>query len=319
MPINIFAYQHGIYPRSESVVSATRSLDRGRVDTKAVADAFEQDQARFVRVQQQAGVDFFSDGLIRWQDIFRPFSEAGGPMRSAPLVRWFDTNTFFRAPDLAQGTAPAPSEASIIPASTVPRPAVVSLPSPYMFSRAARVGSRDRNTVMVEVAERMLAPAIKAAAAAGCRLVHLEEPWLTYFGIENGAWIPFREALSSLRTNGVSVILHCYFGDAARFLAQLRGLPVDGIGVDLVETDVSALGTNWDKDLLLGCINGRSSNVESLESTVELARRVADTVRPRNLYLSSTCELGFLPTNVAEHKVQRLGEAAQRLKEPVSV
>ena len=319
MPINIFAYQHGLYPRSERVVAATRSLDRGRVDSGAVDEAFQGDQARFVEVQQQAGVDFFSDGLIRWQDIFRPLSEAGGPMRSAPLVRWFDTNTFFRAPDLSQaGAAPSPAGA-IVPDRTVPRPAVLSLPSPYMFSRAARVGSRDRNGVMVDVAERMLAPAIKAAADAGCRLVHLEEPWLAYFGIESGAWAPFKEALSSVRTPGVTLMLHCYFGDAARYLEELHGLPVDGIGVDLVETDVAELGTRWDKDLLIGCLNGRSSNVESLESTVELARRVTDTVRPRNLYLSSTCELGFLPTTVAEQKLQRLGEAAKRLKELVSV
>jgi 5-methyltetrahydropteroyltriglutamate--homocysteine methyltransferase len=239
-------------------------------------------------------------------------------MRSAPLVRWFDTNTFFRAPDLSQAGG-APSSGAIVPAKTVPRPTVVSLPSPYMFSRAARVGNRDRNGVMVDVAQRMLAPAIKAAAAAGCRLVHLEEPWLAYFGIEKAAWAPFKEALESVRAPGVSLMLHCYFGDAARFRDELRGLPVDGIGVDLVETDITELGTSWDMDLLIGCLNGRNSIVESLESTVELARRVTDTVRPRNLYLSSTCELGFLPTSVAEQKVLRLGEAAKQLKELVSV
>ena len=319
MPINVFAYQHGLYPRSETVVSATRSLDRGRVERSAVDDAFSRDEARFIQVQQRAGMDFFSDGLVRWQDIFRPLSEAGGPLRSAPLNRWFDTNTFFRAPDLSQAAVTAPSQNSIIPAVAVPRPGVLSLPSPYMFSRAARVGSRDRNTVMVEIAQRLLAPVIGSAGAAGCRLVHLEEPWLAYFGIENGAWAPLKQALDSLRTKDVTVILHCYFGDAARFLEQLRSLPVDGIGVDLVETDLSELGTRWDKDLLIGCLNGRSSNLESIESTVELARRVADTVRPRNLYLSSTCELSFLPTVVAEQKVQRLGEAAKQLKELVSV
>ena len=46
---------------------------------------------------------------------------------------------------------------------------------------------------------------------------------------------------------------------------------------------------------------------------------LADAVRPRNLYLSSNCELGYLPTVVAEQKVQRLGEAARTVKELVSV
>ncbi len=151
-------------------------------------------------------------------------------------------------------------------------------------------------------------------------MIHLEEPWVAYFGIEGNDWKPFEEALRALRGGAAAtIILHCYFGDAGRFKEQLLRLPVDGIGVDLVETDVAELGRGWDKDLLIGCLNGRSSVIESLDSTVELARRVADTVRPRNLYLSSTCELGFLPTTVAEKKVQRLGEAANRLKELVSV
>jgi len=50
-----------------------------------------------------------------------------------------------------------------------------------------------------------------------------------------------------------------------------------------------------------------------------VARHLADRVRPRNLYLSSNCELGYLPTVVAEKKVQRLGEAARKLKELAKV
>lgn len=319
VPINVFAYQHGIYPRSEKVVSATRGLDRGRVDEKGVSEAFDQDLAQFVRVQKEAQLDFFSDGLLRWQDIFRPLAESSGPMKPGPLVRWFDTNTFFRAPDFS-GSIAAPKPAGIIPAASVPTPRVASLPSPYMLSRAARAGDRDRNQLMGELAERVLRPAIAAAASAGARLVHLEEPWLAYFGIEDRDWKPFEAALAALgKPAGVTIILHTYFGDAGRFIDHLRALPVDGLGVDLVETDVSSLGSGWDKELAIGCFNGRSSGIESLESTVELARRVADTVRPKNLYLTSNCELGYLPTGVAESKVRRLGESARRLKELVSV
>jgi methionine synthase II (cobalamin-independent) len=55
-----------------------------------------------------------------------------------------------------------------------------------------------------------------------------------------------------------------------------------------------------------------------VEKTVEVARHLVDTVRPRHLYLSSNCELGFLPAAVAERKVQRLGESARKVKELVS-
>ena len=94
---------------------------------------------------------------------------------------------------------------------------------------------------------------------------------------------------------------------------------MDAIGVDLVLTDVKALGSGWNKGLVAGVINGRSSILESPKALVDVARHLADTVRPSNLYLSSNCELGYLPTSVAEQKVQRLGEAARTAKELVSV
>jgi hypothetical protein len=39
----ILCYQHGLYPRSEDLVAATRDLDRGRRPATAVIDQRESD------------------------------------------------------------------------------------------------------------------------------------------------------------------------------------------------------------------------------------------------------------------------------------
>jgi len=299
-------------------VAATRSLDRGRVDRDAVEGAFDADLTAFVRVQQQAGMDFFSDGLLKWQDIFRPLMQALG-VRPHTLVRWFDTNTFFREPELSGALNASPIANGVVPQASVPRPRAATLPSPYMFSRAVRT-DQDRNRLMVDLAERVLRPAIDAAVASGATLIHLEDPWLGYVGINAQDWAPLSEALAVLhRDLQATLAFHVYFGDSGPHIDRLLRLPVDAIGVDLIETDVAELGSDWDKGLVAGIIDGRSSMLESLDNTVEVARHLADTVRPRNLYLSSNCELAFLPTVVAERKVRRLGEAARKVKELVSV
>lgn len=318
MAIKIFAYQHGIYPRSEQVVAATRGLDRGRLGPEAVESAVADDLAAFVRVQKDAGLDFFSDGLLKWQDIFRPLTEALG-VKPHTLVRWFDTNTFFREPDLSGRIATGAAPDGIVPDASVPGPRVTTLPSPYMFSRAAHT-DQDRNQLMVALAQRVMRPMIDAAVAAGSGLIHLEDPWLGYVGIKPDDWKPLHDALEILhRDLGATLAFHVYFGDAGPHVDQLLRLPVDAIGIDLIQTDLDALGSGWDKGLVAGVINGRTSILESTENTVEVARHLADRVRPRNLYLSSNCELGYLPTGVAERKVQRLGEAARKVKELISV
>ena len=300
------------------MVAATRGIDRGRVGSDSVERAFADDLAAFVRVQKDAGMDFFSDGLLKWQDIFRPLTEAVG-VKPHTLVRWFDTNTFFREPELSGRLATPAHPDGVAPDASVPRPRVTTLPSPYMFSRAAH-SDQERNQLMVALAQQVLRPAIDTAVAAGTELIHLEDPWLGYSGIKGEDWAPLGEALKILhRDLKATLVFHVYFGDAAPHVSRLLQLPVDAIGVDLIQTDIKALGSGWDKGLVAGVINGRSSILESPKNLVEVARHLADTVRPRNLYLSSNCELGYLPTVVAEQKVQRLGEAARTVKELVSV
>src|SRR5205807_6297091 len=66
------------------------------------------------------------------------------------------------------------------------------------LSRAA-AGAADRNGLMLGLARHVLGPAARAQAAAGCEVVHLQEPWLAFFGIEPPDWAPFEEALAAVR------------------------------------------------------------------------------------------------------------------------
>jgi methionine synthase II (cobalamin-independent) len=200
----------------------------------------------------------------------------------------------------------------------VPRPRVGTLPSPYLFAQAA-LGVEDRRRFMVDLAQSVLRPAVERLASEGCELIQLQEPWLPYFGIADGDWAPFKEALAAVRPGGSArIVLSLYYGDAGPHLKRLQGLPVDALGIDLVETDVAELGTGWEMGLVAGCLNGRSSLLESMDETVDLIRHLAAAVRPSTLYVSSNSDLDLLPTAVAEKKVMLLGEVARRAKERVA-
>jgi 5-methyltetrahydropteroyltriglutamate--homocysteine methyltransferase len=94
----IKSYAPGIYARSETLVQATRDLDRGRTTEAVVQDQREADLRSFLDAQREAGLDYLSDGLLNWQDIFRPFNEAARGLEPGPLTRFLNTNTFYRAP-----------------------------------------------------------------------------------------------------------------------------------------------------------------------------------------------------------------------------
>ena len=100
--MDVRAYQHGIYPRSEALVQATRDIERGRTTQAAVDAVFEQDRRSFLDVQREAGLDYLSDGLLRWQDLFRALVESSEGLDAQVLVRWFNNNSFYRAPSATE-------------------------------------------------------------------------------------------------------------------------------------------------------------------------------------------------------------------------
>ena len=299
------------------MVAATRGLERGRTDNSTVDAAFAEDLQRWIEVQRAAGVDYYSDGLLRWQDLFRPLVQGLG-VKPHTLVRWFDTNTFFRQGEFGDSVPRLTSLASLIPEAAVPMPRMMTLPSPYLFSRAVHT-TRNRNPLMQQLASEVLKPAIDAGVAAGVKLVHLEEPWIPYEGIDKQQWSALADALQVLHDERkATLVLHLYFGDVGPYIAQLLDLPVDAIGVDLIETDVAALGKNWKKALVAGIVSGRDSRIESTDNLVEAIRYLTERLQPPSLYLTSNCELTYLPTPVAERKVGSLGEAARRLNDLVA-
>lgn len=320
--VRVAAYQAGIYPRSEGVVSATRGLERGRTSPAEVADAFRGDLADLVAAQRDAALDLYWDGLLRWQDVFRPLVELSPGMDARSLVRRFDNNAFFRAPEiigdltLASELPPVLTDVDDV----VPEPRVATLPSPYFFSRAAQT-DLDRNALMMDLTREVLAPVARALADRGYGLIHLQEPWVAYFGMDPGDWDDFEKALSELRdavSGRAETVAHFFYGDVGPFVDRLRKLPVDAVGIDFFETDLDELGTGWETGLFAGVLDGRSSPMESAEGTAGFALRVAEVTQPPTLFLSANSDLEFLPQPIARAKLLRLGEVAAIVKERLS-
>src|SRR5437016_9593277 len=152
------AFVPGIYPRSEQLVQATRDLDRGRTPEQAVDEQVERDLAELVSVQQQAGLDLLTDGMLRWQDLFRPILEASEGVETGALTRFLDTNTFYRAPHATTATPKLSAALDERYVAPLPGPRLVTLPSPFALSQGTGVPAHT-------IAENVLKPLVDALDA----------------------------------------------------------------------------------------------------------------------------------------------------------
>jgi 5-methyltetrahydropteroyltriglutamate--homocysteine methyltransferase len=306
--LEVKAYAPGIYARSEGLVQATRDLDRGRTTEEAVENQRAEDLRAFLGIQREAGLDYLSDGLLSWQDIFRPFNAAAEGLAPGPLTRFLDTNTFYRAPAV---TTEAPrllepiGEPYFRIGDLPGRRWVATLPSPHALAEVAagEVGPR-------AVAEGIIGPQIRWLAGNGCAMVVLQETALFRGALDV---YPLSDAIDALESP-VPVALQLPFGDAGDALGELMDLDVAAVGVDFYATDLAALPRPFPKTLLAGVIDARNSLLEEPDELVRFGRRLLEGLEGE-LHLVPNGDLQFVPEKIAREKILHLGAASRALKE----
>ena len=292
------AFAPGIYPRSEALVQATRDLDRGRATEDAVAEQTERDRRELVSVQQAAGLAPLTDGMLGWQDIFRPLAKAASALGARPLTRYLDTNTYYRAV-LVDGD---PRLEAPLPAPEIEGAWLGTLPSPLAFARAAA------DAVSAEaLAAAVLAPQIEAWGAAGAELIVLSEP----FAAREGSADELVRALRELPST-VSLALQLPFADAAAALEGLAEAPISAVGVDFYATSLDAVPQGYPREILAGVVDARSSALESPEEIARFAERLAER-KPAGVSLVPNGDLQFVPEPIAREKLALLGRSRSAL------
>ena len=288
------AFAPGMYPRSEALVQATRDLDRGRTTEAEVEALIQADQQELIGAQQAAGLDLLTDGMLRWQDHFRPLLQAAEGLETGALTRYLDTNTFYRAPKATgEPKLSGPLEERF--SAPVPGARVATLPSPYALARGTEVSPK-------AMAEDVLAPAV---AGLDAELVVLVEPFLAHDGASPDE---LREPLEAL-ADGTKLALWFPFSDAGALLEKgAADLPVEGLGIDFYATHLDAVPQGLDKLLLAGVVDVRSSVREDPAEIAAFAGQLAERGVAR-IALVPNGDLQYVSEPIAREKLARLGQA----------
>ncbi len=324
--MRIVLANHSSYPRVASAGDGTRlrrayaNRETGKI-TGADYDEVARDYtAEIVKEQEDAGVELVTDGLVTWYDLMsRPASRLGGVTING-LVRFFDTNTYVRQPEVVGdvsgqfGLADDFAAASEI--ATAELKAVVT--GPYTLARHSIIKTdADISTVALGYAEALRRELV-ALAKVGARVVQIDEPSLLKFP-EDAELV--RSVLGrAMESKGdLFVSLATYFGDATTIYGELLKMPVDMIALDLVYGErliETILHEGADKPLALGLIDGRNTKLDDVTSTADRLKRIVDALDARGVpevHLQPSCGLEFLPRDRARRKLERMREIKEAL------
>lgn len=307
----IKSYALGIYPRPPKLITATRKRDA------KLPALFRAEKRKLVREQSRIRLSFVSDPMLDWNDMFRPFSAARGITLGA-LSRFFETNTFYRKLIISEDLGGyGRIVASNLALSLLPKRKDIAtcMPDPYTFAELNENRHyRDHAEYLFAIAD-MLNKEARGLARAGVKLIQLNAPSLAY-NIQHADMGHVKEAVERVKRNVRSkVYLHLYFGDVSRMFSKLLEIKVDGLSVDLSTTDLnSIIEYRVRNGLCLGAVDAMNTKMEDVKTTAQTITRALEKMQPKEAYISTTCDLEFLPYEFAIKKLARLARIARSVR-----
>ncbi len=263
--------------------------------------------------QIDAGLDVITDGLIRWYD---PVSHLAGKLtgvRINGLLRFFDTNFYFRQPVIE--AKPARTESLVadefrFAKAKSSRPVKPVLTGPYTLARLSleedgKVGGFEK---LLECYTEALAEEVAELATAGATLIQVDEPALLKHPNDFPAVARSMAALAACK-GSAEMTLALYFGDPAPLYEKLQTLPVDVLGLDFTYSPglVDLVGSSGSsKAFALGLVDGRNTKLEDTGTVARALERIIRGSKMSRAYLNPSCGLEYLPRDRARLKLRHL-------------
>jgi methionine synthase II (cobalamin-independent) len=306
----ISSYTFGIYPRSEELIEATRK------NTENLDSLFQSETEEYISAQKNANLGFVSDPLLKWDDIFRPFSNLSEVTPTA-LNRIYEMNTFYRVLSFdgfafTDGGNTVKSNLD----SSLPKNKTVAIPEPFTFAELHTSNELKRKEDFVINLAKMLRVEIDSLVESGFEVIQLLAPSIAYnkevdFDVVSDALNIITDGLKA------KTILHTYFGDVSTKIESLLNLPVSGLGFDITTTPASSIEKHSfsDKILTVGIINSFNTAIEKPQECIKLVDEINAQTKPKESYVSNNFDLEYVPKEFAMNKISVLGEIARGAKD----
>jgi 5-methyltetrahydropteroyltriglutamate--homocysteine methyltransferase len=276
--------------------------------------------AEVVREQEDAGLDLVTDGLVYWYDLIAHPTSRLNNVKVAGIVRFFDTNTYVRQPEILGKVGGSFGLAAEYEAAKADAKADLKavIPGPYTLARHSIIKSNGDLSSLAQAYAEIVGAEIEALAKAGARYIQIDEPSLLKF--PDDAELVRNVLMRAVANKGDSVVsLATYFGDATTIYGELLKMPADMLAVDL-QYGPGLLDTiiqhGSDRPIALGAIDGRNTKLDDTEKVARDVGRLMDALGSRGVeevHLQPSCGLEFLPRDRAKRKLERMREISETI------
>jgi 5-methyltetrahydropteroyltriglutamate--homocysteine methyltransferase len=315
----------GAYPKigdsteEQKLRRAFHQLDKGELSDEDLERIQNEVTEEVIREQVEAGIDIVTDGLIRWDDPLTYLARRISGFELNGLIRYFDTNTFFRQPIVEtrlEAIKPVLVSDFQFAQEKSSKPIKVVITGPYTLGKLSRNRFyRESRQLVFDLAHIIHREAL-ALEEAGCVYIQFDEPAILKHKHDLQIFLQVYEIVTA-QLSKAEKILHLNFGNLDGLYPKILNVNVERIGLDLTKDH-----PNWEviksapftKKMMAGIIDSRNTKMESETEITEAVHRLGEIVNQDHLWLSTNHSLEFLPRSNARKKVEFLTHMARQLK-----
>lgn len=287
----------GQYPRSESLVQATRDWDRNRINDRELSKIQESDRNSLSALQKD--FPYISTGQFHWDDLLRPLMELSPDLCEGPLLRFFETNTFWRKIEVhgkpQLDTSKISKWFSQYFPNSISKRSIYTFPFYFLFQTFCPKLSLDFFIPLFETLPEGLLLFIEPVI--GWRKIsHHERENAMRFAHTLKKKIPFPIALVTT------------FHTVKNELDFLFRLPFDGIGIDFYNNTIESILPTFPKEkfLMAGILNTESTSIESSESIRLFQQQIKAFIPPEKVFYTHSGPAELLPRAIMDKKIRNL-------------
>ena len=314
---------------AEEIPPRVRARELWRIPEPHLGQAQDDATLLAIRAQEEAGIDIVTDGEIRRESYSNRFATAlEGIDLDNPgvaITRSGKRQVVPRIVGPIRRRHPVEVQDLRFLKKNTSKRVKMTVPGPFTMSQQAQ------NDYYASLEEAAMAYAdavnaeIRDLLAAGADVVQVDEPYMQAQPEQARAYglAALNRALGGI--SGVTAV-HVCFGYAVylknkpagySFLPELAACTCRQISVETAEPrlDCSVLAGLPGKQIMVGCIDLSTPQVESPQAVVERVRRALQFVPAENVILAPDCGMKFLPRESAFGKMKAMVEAARFLRE----
>jgi len=331
--MNVRIVLNASYPRTEYVAKLYSRFLSGKIPGDEFEKGIEEATINLFKFLKEIGINIFTDGMFRWDDIFNPLIKYVEGVKINGLIRFYDNNFFFRAPiiesklklsnehpfkewfkkslDLAKNVF---GGSEILLKQPLPGPLTLAL-----NSINNHYGGLD--TLISDWRSEVLEPLIKDLSTVGLSAVEIHEPSLVWKGTSDELRKVGVKELSYLidyaSSIGVDVWLLTYFGSLRKLRELVNEVSRAIIGLDYYSDErgrVQLVIRDYGlKRVMLGVLNARNTLMERPENIRRAIFKALD-YGAKEIYVGNNAPLDFIPEVIASKKLRRLSRIVRKLR-----